>query len=384
MTEPDLETGEMPNLPAVVDKGGEMVHVEHTDPLTSAQSRINTVNTVMSVAMNRASTLVLTPEEAKALQTDFPDEAFKRGAAGKDFLIYIEHAYLRDRFTSVLGMGQWAILRTRPHWAVDVKGATQIYADCALLVRGCMVAEAIGNMTYYPTNTSQDYGDAAEGAVTAAFRRCAKNFGVGLQAWKKDFCDGWHSRNPKGGEHKPPVRVETKTETEVVDTRRSLDELLDLIGGYSLDKVASHFMKTKTGWIIKRELKAEWVKGFGEDGYAEIKARLTARASVLKPKDPPKPAPKPEPTPVEGLPTEDQTNDDLGLPPLLNEPPSYIAEGSGFAIGLKFARTVTECTTIYQQMRDRFKPDKRWDDYAMNLAKARQDEIRKAKSGEVT
>jgi len=181
--------------------------------LTPAQARVESVARTMDTAMNRASTLQLTPEENAALEADFPDDAFKPGAAGKENLIYIEHAFLRDRFNSVIGRGQWALLRTRPHWGEEfrtAKGveAVRLYADCALLVRGCMVAEAIGEMTYYKNNDSQNYGDAAEGAVTAAFRRCAKNFGVGLQAWKKDFCDGWWQRR-RGGPRPAPQPAKT-------------------------------------------------------------------------------------------------------------------------------------------------------------------------------
>ena len=170
---------------------------------TPAQARVEAVSTLLHAAYQRASTLELTPEEDEKLSAEFPDEAFKPGASGKEHLIYIEHAFLRDRFNSVFGRGKWAMLRTRPHWAEEyrtAKGtqATRIYAEAALLVRGCYVGEAIGDMTYYPNNDSQNYGDAAEGAMTAAFRRCAKNFGVGLQAWKKDFGAGWQQRQRTG------------------------------------------------------------------------------------------------------------------------------------------------------------------------------------------
>ena len=170
---------------------------------TPQQARIESVATVLHTAIQRASTLVLTPEQDAALNEDFPDEAFKPGASGKEHLIYIEHAFLRDRFNAVLGRGQWSMVRTRPHWAEEYRtakglSATRIYAEAALLIKGCYVGEAIGEMTYYPNNESQNYGDAAEGAMTAAFRRCAKNFGVGLQAWKKDFSTGWQQRQRTG------------------------------------------------------------------------------------------------------------------------------------------------------------------------------------------
>lgn len=190
-------------------------------PMTPAQARVESVARVMDAAMNKASTLILTPEENAGLEADFPDEAFKPGAAGKQDLIYIEHAFLRDRFNSVIGRGQWAILRTRPHWAEEHSNSVRIYADCALLVRGCMVAEAIGEMTYFKNNAASNYGDAAEGAVTAAFRRCAKNFGVGLQAWKKDWCEGWWARKKSGARPQPAPQQSAPKTTQPAPTPAS-------------------------------------------------------------------------------------------------------------------------------------------------------------------
>lgn len=182
---------------------------------TPASERVAYVGNVMMQATSRASTLVLTKEESDALQADFPDEAFKYGAAGKENLIYIEHAYLRDRFNQVLGLGAWTIIRTRPHWAENYevwdsksngkKPAVRVYSDCALLIRGCLVSEGIGDMSYFPDNAAMTYSDAAEGATTQAFRRCAKNFGVGIQAWKKDWCEGWTKRHAKGQQARPPI-----------------------------------------------------------------------------------------------------------------------------------------------------------------------------------
>lgn len=166
--------------------------------VTAAQAKVEAVANLTMKAYERASMLQLTPEESKALQADFPDEAFKPGAAGKENLIYIEHAHLRDRLNSVFGLGQWAIV-PRSRWAEDFKTykgvqGSRVYVEAMLLVRGCFVAEAVGDMAYYPNNESQNYGDAVEGAKTAALRRCAKELGIGLQAWKKDWCIGWWER----------------------------------------------------------------------------------------------------------------------------------------------------------------------------------------------
>lgn len=158
-----------------------------------AQSKIEAVSLLLAKAIGKASELQLTPEETKALKAEFPDEAFRTGAAGKENLLYIEHTHLRERLDEVLGMGQATIVQ-RECWSENNGKATTVYVRAMLLVRGCFIAEAIGDMNYYPNNASQNYGDAVEGAQTAAFRRCCKHFGIGLQAWSKTWCEGWWRR----------------------------------------------------------------------------------------------------------------------------------------------------------------------------------------------
>ena len=198
--EPDVpEENEMAGLPiAKIVTGPALAATKPNAPITAAQAKVEAIADLTHSAYQKAGTLNLTKEESEQLQADFPDEAFKPGAAGKENLIYIEHAFLRDRFIKVFGMGGWALI-PRSRWAepfITAKGVdgSRVYVEAMLVVRGVFVAESVGEMEYYPKNAAQNYGDAVEGATTAAFRRCAKNFGVGLQAWKKDWCDGWWKR----------------------------------------------------------------------------------------------------------------------------------------------------------------------------------------------
>lgn len=193
--------------------------------ITAAQAKIDAVANLTAKAYDRASQLSLTPEEIKALQAPFPDEAFKPGAAGKESLIYIEHAFLRDRLNEVIGPGQWALI-PRSRWAEDFvtsKGqpASRVYVEAMLMIRGCFVAEAVGEMEYWKNNASQNYGDAVEGAKTAALRRCCKEFGIGLQAWKKDWCAGWWQRKkPGNGQKLPPPQTPPKQQAPAAPQQR--------------------------------------------------------------------------------------------------------------------------------------------------------------------
>ena len=171
-------------------------------PMTAAQAKVDAVANLTFKAYERAATLELTEKEIAALEAVFPDNAFRLGAGGDDRLIYIEHASLRERLNQVFRPGQWAII-PRNRWAENFKtaqgdDATRVYVEAMLVVRGAFVAEAVGDMVYYPHNAKTNYGDAVEGAKSACLRRCAKELGIGLQAWKKEFCEGWMQRNGSG------------------------------------------------------------------------------------------------------------------------------------------------------------------------------------------
>lgn len=180
--------------------------------MTPQQARVDAVAALTTGSLARASTLLLTPEETERLTAEFPDSDFLPGAGGKENLIYIQHSALRDRLNKVLGLGQWAII-VRETWNEDfeTRGSAgkppqkgvRVYVRGMMLVRGCYVAESVGDMDYFPGNAAQNFGDAYEGAQTAAFRRCAKNFGVGVQAWDRHWCDSWWLRKRGTAQQKP-------------------------------------------------------------------------------------------------------------------------------------------------------------------------------------
>ena len=209
-------------------------------PITPAQARVEAVSNLLHKAYERVGNVGITPEEAVALSAPFGDEEFFRGAGGKENLIYIQHAALRGRLNKVLGVGQWALV-VRNKWAEDYqyydsstrsnKTASRVYVEAVLVIRGAVAGEAIGDMVYYPHNQATNYGDAYEGAKSAALRRAAKDLGVGLQAWDKAWCDAWTARHPLGerkqynaAPHKsaptppaPPVAQPKATQAPVID-----------------------------------------------------------------------------------------------------------------------------------------------------------------------
>lgn len=178
--------------------------------ITPQQARNESIATMLDAAYQRASTLQLTKEEAEALAADFPDEAFELGAGGDKSLLYLSHVYIRQRLNQVLGVGAAVPVRRR-EWSEEFtyfkdrqeKHAARVYVEMVLIVRGCVVGEAIADAIYYKDNAKDSYADTLEKAKSNAFRRCAKEFGVGLQPWMKGFCEAWRQRNHGGYQNAP-------------------------------------------------------------------------------------------------------------------------------------------------------------------------------------
>lgn len=166
------------------------IPVVQNNELTPAQARVDAISSLLAEAYKNASNLKLTDADRKLLMEEFPDDEIRSGARGKDNLLYVEHAFVRQRLMNVFGPGQWAMV-TRRHWM----DPGWMYADCVLLVRGCYIGETIGACRYNAGNATMNYADALKGAESDALGRIAAvQLGVGLQLWKKGWCDGWHAR----------------------------------------------------------------------------------------------------------------------------------------------------------------------------------------------
>lgn len=167
--------------------------------LAPAIERPAAIQQLLAQATLKASTLILTKAEQKELRADFPDGDFQRGAGGDTNLIYLEHSAIRNRLSDVIGLGQWSFEIIRS-WSEDFqagnppKPAVRVYVEGMLLIRGAKVGVAIGDGNYFKSNAKGNYGDAYESAKTAALRRCAKDFGIGLQAFSKDWSESWKNK----------------------------------------------------------------------------------------------------------------------------------------------------------------------------------------------
>jgi hypothetical protein len=193
MTTELAEITEQPDGLTVID--GQHV----TNP---TEERNRAVAELLAPAYANATNVKLTKAEREALMAPFDDRDYSRGAGGKNELIYLGHAHLRNRLHTVLGIGAVMPVRRR-EWSEEFttnknERAVRVYVDVVLVIRGCAVGDAIGSAVYYPNNASSDFSDAMESAKSNAFLRCCKEFGVGLDPWKPGWSDAWKVREKAG------------------------------------------------------------------------------------------------------------------------------------------------------------------------------------------
>lgn len=139
-------------------------------------------------AYSSAGTLKLTAEQAKALASDFPDEAYEVKPTGE---VYVSQVHYRRLLNQVFGPGAWALV-PRSGW---INHAETVCREYALYVRGVFVAEAIGETDYQPDNDRMSYASAAEGCRSNALTRCCKDLGIASVCWDRKWSNTWRSQH---------------------------------------------------------------------------------------------------------------------------------------------------------------------------------------------
>lgn len=292
----------------VVADVNKSLHPAELRVITPTEARNESIADTLDAAYKNASTLRLTPEESAALAADFPDEAFELGAGGDKNLLYLSHSYLRQRLNQVLGVGAAVPIRRR-EWSEEFtymkdnreKHAARVYVDMVLLVRGCVVGEAIADAIFYKENSGDSYADTLEKAKSNAFRRCCKEFGVGLQPWMKGFCEEWKRRNmgqnrPQNARREYPVSNDrtyqkpapqpaterpAATSASVLPgtaTEKTREWAINQLTSTTIDPLAVEATFFKWGWL---ESGTQGLSGWKLEHVPTSKAALTALIELI-------------------------------------------------------------------------------------------------------
>lgn len=154
------------------------------------------------------SHLQITTEESQKLTAPFPDEVVEIRPDGH---IYIPQTYYRQRLNEVLGIGQWGLIQKGSYQDVtekEGKTKTKFYLPGILVIRKCMVSEAVGEAELHDDNDQQSAASCWEAAKSDCITRCCKDLSIGTQVYQPNYIREWQKN------HAVRVWVEKKTKPQ--------------------------------------------------------------------------------------------------------------------------------------------------------------------------
>lgn len=136
-----------------------------------------------------ASMLRVTEEEQNKLLADFDTSLIE---IRPDGLIYLPQAFWRQRLNTTFGIGQWVLVVKNSSKDPE---RSKLYLQGILMIRGCYVAEAVGEAEYHEDNKNQSWASVWEAAKSDCITRCCKDLGIASQLWQPQFAQEWVSAN---------------------------------------------------------------------------------------------------------------------------------------------------------------------------------------------
>lgn len=161
-----------------------------TDRITGEQLPVtrapNDFQPEIEAMIQTAGTLVLSAREKEVLFAPVNDADVEIRPDGLVYLPWMEYAgRLRDAFGC-----EWALI---PQGLPKIQGQFVMWGF-HFIIRGKLMAYAIGQQEYSSANSRMTWGDACEGAKSNALMRVCKGIGVSLELWQPSFVRTWKEK----------------------------------------------------------------------------------------------------------------------------------------------------------------------------------------------
>lgn len=141
-----------------------------------------------------ASTLKLEKDESDKLTAAFDDSLIEIRPDGH---IYLPQTYFRERLNQTLGIGQWGLVTKGSHKEVKGEGKDEkvkLFLNGVLVIRGCFVAEAVGEAELHADNVNQSIGTCWESAKSDCITRCCKDLSIATQTYQPTYVREWQKK----------------------------------------------------------------------------------------------------------------------------------------------------------------------------------------------
>jgi hypothetical protein len=148
-------------------------------------------NEELKALYKTTSSLVLTKEESDLITAEFDEKEIEIRPDGH---IYLPQAYYRNRLNQSLGIGQWGLVIKGSHQEVSQQSdkiKTKFFLPGILVIRGCMVSEAVGEAELHADNPNQSIASCWESAKSDCITRCCKDLSIAMQIYSPNYIRKW-------------------------------------------------------------------------------------------------------------------------------------------------------------------------------------------------
>lgn len=180
----------------------------------AAEQNVNNAVGLPVIYTGASQAKILTEKERNELSASFKDDEYELRPDGK---IYLPHALIRHRLNTVIGASEWAMLLHNSWEEPNDEFTGKVYYDGIMYIRGCFIARSTGEGRYDKRKDGNSPAAGKEAAKSDCIVRCAKDLGIGLEAFMPMFIRRWQRDNAL------KVYVEDKGKKEIAWRRKDLD-----------------------------------------------------------------------------------------------------------------------------------------------------------------
>lgn len=159
---------------------------ENGDQSTAVIKQQNNFQGQIEALIPTCGTLQLTEEQKKILYAPPNEEDIEIRPDGLVYLPWMEYA---ERLKKVFGI-EWALI---PNQMPKIYEGYMVWGFY-LIIKGRLMAFALGEQEYHLGYRRMTYTDASESAKSNALMRCCKNIGITLELWKPSFIRQWKEK----------------------------------------------------------------------------------------------------------------------------------------------------------------------------------------------
>lgn len=167
---------------------GEIVDERTGEEIPKGIEKVQSNTLATSLDLTKVGTTVLDDKAEAVLGEPLKPEEV---AIRPDGLVYLPWTWYADRLNRAFGRLGWGLIPQAGPQSRNEGNAVLVVWGHWLVVRGTPVGFEVGGCSYFPSNHTMSFDDAAAGAKSNSLARNCKMLGMSLELWNQAWIEDW-------------------------------------------------------------------------------------------------------------------------------------------------------------------------------------------------